>query len=299
MTLRHMKIFLTVCEQDNSVTRAAKVLYMTQPSVSLAIREIEKHYGVTLFDRIARRLYLTQAGREYREYAMRATAMMEDMEKRFANWDARGSLRIGASMTIGACMMPSFTREFRRLSPGCDVRVTVRKSRDLEEKLKTNELDLALVETQVHEDVLHAEEYRKDELRVIVPRIPPYRDGMTFTLEELCGRDLILREKGSGTREIFDRILAENGYAAEPVWETMSTTALISAVSGGIGISVLPGQMALQAAAKKEVWLARVEGIRFTQHYYLVWHRDKYRNPAMEEFIRMVRASGNEMNINE
>ena len=105
---------------------------------------------------------------------------------------------------------------------------------------------------------------------------------------------------GSGPAGLFCALfLAENGYAAEPVWETMSTTALISAVSGGIGISVLPGQMALQAAAKKEVWLARVEGIRFTQHYYLVWHRDKYRNPAMEEFIRMVRTSGNEMNINE
>ena len=58
-------------------------------------------------------------------------------------------------------------------------------------------------------------------------------------------------------------------------------------------------EQSAQAAAKKEVRLARVEGIRFTQHYYLVWHRDKYRNPAMEEFIRMVRESGNEMNINE
>lgn len=80
MTLRHMNIFLTVCENENNMTKTAEKLFMTQPAVTLAIKEIEKYYGVALFDRIGKKLYLTDAGNQFKEYALRIGALFDDME---------------------------------------------------------------------------------------------------------------------------------------------------------------------------------------------------------------------------
>ncbi|MBO5504460.1 MAG: LysR family transcriptional regulator, partial [Lachnospiraceae bacterium] len=100
-----MKIFLAVCSSGCSVTAAAKELFMSQPSVTIAIRDIEEHYGVRLFDRIGRRLYLTSAGEQFRDYAQRILALQEDLDKSMEKNAVAGPIRIGASMTIGSRRM--------------------------------------------------------------------------------------------------------------------------------------------------------------------------------------------------
>lgn len=102
MTVRHMIIFRTVCEIGFNLTKAASVLYMTQPAVSLAIKELEDYYGVRLFDRIGKRLKITDAGRHFLKYAIHITDLFSDMETGLRDWDSKGILRIGASITIGA-----------------------------------------------------------------------------------------------------------------------------------------------------------------------------------------------------
>ena len=102
MTIRHLKIFLSICSNDCSTTKAAENLHMTQPAVSLAIKELESHYGIALFDRIGRRLQITQAGLRFKEYASHITTLFDDMEKKMLNWDSFGILRVGASITIGS-----------------------------------------------------------------------------------------------------------------------------------------------------------------------------------------------------
>ena len=88
MTIRHVHIFLSVCECGNNLTKAAEKLYMAQPAVTLAIKEIEKYYGVNLFDRIGKRLYITEAGKQFREYAIRISTLFDDMEKGLKDWDS-------------------------------------------------------------------------------------------------------------------------------------------------------------------------------------------------------------------
>ena len=106
MTLRHIRIFLAVCENGNNITRAAEQLLLAQPAVSLAIRELERYYGVKLFDRISRRLYLTETGKRFRNYAEHIASLYDLMERDLRDGDALGVLRIGCSITIGSQLMP-------------------------------------------------------------------------------------------------------------------------------------------------------------------------------------------------
>ena len=100
MTLRHLRIFLAVC-REGSATAAAERLYIAQPTVSVALRELESHYNVTLFDRLGRRLFLTDAGKQMRSYAQHIVALLDEMEVQAQAWEETGTLRLGSSITIG------------------------------------------------------------------------------------------------------------------------------------------------------------------------------------------------------
>lgn len=118
MTLRHMRIFLEVCNNGCNATKAAEAQHMTQPAVSPAIKELEQHYGTILFDRIGRRLQLTEAGARLLEYAKRICTCFDDMEQQMHGWDTAGILRVGASITIGSLFLPACVKAFQRLSRG-------------------------------------------------------------------------------------------------------------------------------------------------------------------------------------
>lgn len=179
MTLRHIRIFLAVCENGNNTTRAARALYLAQPAVSRAVAELEEYYGVRLFDRIGRRLYLTEAGRRMWEYAVHICGLFNDLEKGLRGWDEQGVLRVGASITIGSQFLPGYVDAFRAAHPGVDVRVWVGPSEQLEEKLLHNTLDVALMEGPVHGSALTAEEYMADTLAVVCAPGRPFTQGQT------------------------------------------------------------------------------------------------------------------------
>lgn len=287
MSNRHLRIFLAVCECNNSITRAAQKLYMTQPSVSVAIKELEKYYGITLFDRISRRLYLTEAGRQFLEYAQRIVTLLDDMEKGVRNWDSIGILRVGASITIGSQFMPSYVEAFSAMYPEADVRVFIGTSLQLEQKLLNNELDFALVERPVHEGALLAEPYMEDSLAVIAPARPPFTSGEVFKREEFVKQRFLLREHGSGTREVFEEVMERERIVVKPVWEGMSTTALVNAVIHGLGIAVVPRRMVSGPLEKKMVYALNVEGIEFKRCFFIVHHKDKLLTRTFQEFIEL------------
>ena len=131
MTLRHLKIFVAVCEEE-SITAAARKLYIAQPSVSFAIGELEEHYGVKLFDRISRRLYITEPGKQLLSRAREILAIFSEMEQGIRDWDSIGTLRIGTSITAGTCFLPEVAKKFYALRPQIQLQVSIENSRTLE-----------------------------------------------------------------------------------------------------------------------------------------------------------------------
>ena len=289
MTLQHIRIFLTVCQEGFHVTRAAEALHMTQPAVSLAIRELEEYYGVRLFDRIGRRLQITEAGMRLRESGNHIVAMFDRMEKGLRNWDAFGVLRVGASLTIGSQLMPGYVRAFRESHPDTEVRVTVATSALLEQKLLDNALDFALMEGVVHVPSIVSEAYMEDHLAVVCPAGGRFRQGQVLTQAEFRSQPLLLREHGSGTRETFERAVGQAGFSVTPAWEAMSNRALLNAVASGLGLSVLSARIAAEEVARGRVVSVEVEGLDFRRQFHIIYHRDKFLTASALAFMELCR----------
>lgn len=254
--------------------------------------ELEEYYGVRLFDRIGRRLYLTEAGRRMWEYAVHICGLFDDLEKGLRGWDEQGVLRVGASITIGSQFLPGYVDAFRAAHPGVDVRVWVGPSEQLEEKLLHNTLDVALMEGPVHGSALTAEEYMADTLAVVCAPGRPFTQGQTVPLDAFRVQRFLLREKGSGTREQFDSAAAAAGFTVAPVWESTSTLALVNAATRGLGVAVLPLRMAADALEKGQVAVFRVDGLDLSRKFRLVHHRDKFLTASAREFLALCRAQG-------
>jgi DNA-binding transcriptional LysR family regulator len=287
LTIRHIRIFLAVCQCGNNITKAAKKLYMTQPAVTVAIQEIENYYNVQLFDRISKRLYLTERGKQFLQYASRICTLFDDMEKELKSWETSGILRVGASITIGSQFMPSYVETFSAMHPQADVRVEISPSNLLEKKLINNQLDFALVETPVHEDALTAEPYMEDSLAIICPARAPYHPGQVLSKEEFQRQRLLLREPGSGTREVFEQAMQKAGISISPVWEGMSTTALVNAVIHGLGIAVVPARMITGPLEKGYIYTLTVEDLILKRCFYIVHHKDKLLTKLFQDFIQL------------
>ena len=289
MTIRHMIIFRTVCENGYNSTKAAEVLHMTQPAVSLAIKELEQYYGVHLFDRIGRRLQITDAGQHFLQYAIHISDLFSDMETRLRDWDSKGVLRIGASITIGSQFLPNYVKAFSELCPELDVRVTVEQSERLEQKILANELDCALIEGIAHDPNIVSEAYMVDHLSVICGTDIGWTQGQVISIEDFQRQRFLLREKGSGTREVFNRVVEQAGIHITPVWEAMSTTALVNAAINGLGIAVLPHRMILPALRQGLICTVKVEGLSFSRNFHIIHHKDKFLTTSAKRFITLCR----------
>lgn len=287
MTVRHMKIFKTVCECGCSITKAAEKLNMTQPAVSLAVSELENYYGIKLFDRISRRLYLSEAGKMFLEYANTITLTFDDMEKRIRSWEKTGVVRVGASISIGAMLMPEYVKKFAAENPDTKVTVKINRSEELEALLFENKLDFALIEGIVHDQNLVYEDFMEDRLALVTAKDFP-KD--TIKKEEIYAYDFLLREKGSGTREIFESTLTSVSCPLpEPAWESMSTAALINAAEAGLGVAVVPYRMAVERLKSGSIREIHIENIKFTRKYKLVYHKNKKLSTTDRKFIEICR----------
>ncbi len=285
MSLRHMRIFKTVCSCACNTTRAAEKLHMTQPAVSLAIAEIENYYGVKLFDRISRRLYLSEAGKRLLAGVEDILLSYDDMEKSIRAWHSGGLLRVGGSVSIGAALMPELVKRFSEKSPDTELRVRIDRSDRLQEAVLQNMLDFALIEGIVHNENLAEEDFLEDSLAILVAADSPLPP--VVTVEEFCKQSLLVREVGSGTREVFESTLSAAGIASpEPMWESLSTAALLHAAEEGLGIAVVPKRMTDGHPGLKEI---TIEGIRFRRKYKIIYHKHKYLTNAAHSFIELCR----------
>lgn len=290
MTLRHMKVFRSICEHGCNTTKTAEALHMTQPAVSLVIKELEQYYGVVLFDRIGRRLYLTEVGRYFLQYAIHISSLFADVEKELKTWESFGVLRVGASITIGSQFLPRYVKAFSHEHPGTEIRALVGPSNLLERKLLDNELDFALIEGVAHAPSIVSEEYMEDHLSIICSADGVYEPGQQISINEFKQQKFLLRERESGTREVFDQVTERAGFSVSPIWEAMSTTALVNAVTQGLGIAVLPYRMVMGPLKRGQVQTISVEGLDFRRSFYIIHHKDKYLTESAKDFLNLCRS---------
>ncbi len=287
LTLRHLKLFTAVCD-EGSVTKAAEKLYVSQPSVSLAIRELEEHYGVPLFDRVSKRLYITEAGKTLLDFARRTAALTEEAETAVTS---SRRLRVGSSITVGTRFMAGYVKQFAQIMPDVKVFVTIASSSHIEEMILKNELDIAFIEGSVHDPLIDSQTYLRDNIIIIAPR--GYRAAHeNVTPESIFAEPFLLREKGSGTRELFDVTVSSLGFSANVMWESSSTEALINAVAAGLGLSALPKMLVDERVAAGDVEILDIDGINMQRSYIMIRLHGRYISEASKNFAAVVTEGG-------
>lgn len=286
MNIKAMRIFVEVCD-CGSMTRAAENLYMAQPAVSRAISELESHYGTKFFERISRRLEITQAGQEYYSHATNILSLLDRLDLQMKHIDTVGSLRIGTSITIGTKLLPGFIEQFSLQYPDIKVKATIENSATIEEMVINNKIDLGIIEGSTHFDNILYEDFRPDQLCFICSNDHPFANR-EIEIETLNGCDFLLREEGSAGREQFDYLISHYNLNVNPMWESASTKAIISGVEKNIGISLLPELLVEDSLAEENIACFTVKNITITRHFKVMYHKNKYFTPALEYLKELI-----------
>ena len=204
MTIRHLKIFITVAE-CGSMNTAAKELFLSQPTISQAIRELEEYYDTRLFDRLSRRLHITPAGQELLNNAYPVVAQFNQLERNMEKGRQKDIIRIGSTITVGSCLISNVLNDFDRLMPETETCTFIGNTHTIEEKLLKSELDIALVEGEIHHPDLVMVPGIRDFLVLGCAANHPFAGRDAIHVKDLEGRKFVMREQGSGTRALFDR----------------------------------------------------------------------------------------------
>ena len=289
MNLRQLEVFRAVCEQGG-FTRAAQSLYMTQPAVSHVIAELEKEAGCPLFDRISRRIYLTEAGRIFLEKARQILELHEELSAGFPALTGQAPLRIGSGITIANFHLPTILRRCRRLDGFPSVRVTVDQAGRIEEALLNSELDVALIEGVVRHPHLIRQPFSSYDMAAFCAPSHPLATRSPLALDDLLTAELLLREPGSAIRDAFDSALLLRDRCAEPAWTSVNSPALAAAAREGLGVAVLPACLTEADVAAGRLVRLEVEGLTLRNQNQLVVHRDKTITPPLRLFMEAVTA---------
>lgn len=284
MTIRHLKTFCAVCE-EGGVTRAAEKLCVAQPSVSQTIGELERYYGVSLFDRVGRRLVLTPEGERLRVKAQEAIASFSEFEEAARDTNARHVIRIGSSVTAGQMVLPRLITAIETTLDRAECRATADSAAAVEQLVEEGSLDLALVEGSVSR-ALAAEAVFSDRLMAVCSAGMKIKN--TLSPAELVSLPLLLRRRGSASRDLFDERLSALGLKAQPKLSSSSNSVLLAAAREGLGVAVLPEALVaadLSAGRLKEV---RIQGLELSRRWFAVRRQDKKFTPVQQQAFELL-----------
>lgn len=292
MNLNHLAIFHAVAEAG-SMSRGAERLSISQPAVSKQIRTLEQSLGVTLIDRLPKGIRLTEAGELLAGYARRLFAVEAAAERAVAEWRGleRGRLAVGASTTIGAYLLPEVFAAFHRTFPGVEARLEIGNTHAIQEMLLADAVDLGFTEGFAAAEGLDAEVFREDELVAIAPSGHPLFSVGPLTTQRLCEEPLILREAGSGTREVVERALADRSVVPIPALSLGSTEAVKRAVIAGAGVAIVSRLAVTLELASGALGLLPVKGLPIARPLHLLMPTHRHLTPAARAFLEIVRAT--------
>jgi DNA-binding transcriptional LysR family regulator len=288
-SLRQIEVFLAVARGE-SVSRAAVELAMSQSAVSGALIELERQFDIQLFDRIGKRLQLNALGRSLRPRVEALAAQAREIEQALAQRSDMGPLRIGATLTIGNYVTIPIMAAFLSRYPDAHVSVEIANTAEIARKVTNFEIDVGLVEGELHAEELETTPWRHDELAVFCSPEHPLAAGAALDDADLKAASWIVRESGSGTRQAFDRAMSGILPNLKIVLELQHTEAILSAVEAGLGLGCVSRLALRDAFASGRLRECSVPGRDFRRQFFFVLHRHKYRSTGIQRWLELCRA---------
>jgi LysR family transcriptional regulator, low CO2-responsive transcriptional regulator len=292
VTFHQLKVF-EVTARRGSFTRAAEELFLTQPTVSIQMKQLTKAVGLPLFEQVGKRLYLTQAGRELLDTCQDIFERLSQFEMTISDLQGlkRGQLRLSV-ITTAKYVIPRLLGPFCGQYPGIDVSLIVTNHESILERLRDN-LDDLYIPSQSPDNIdVHCHSFLDNPLVVLASRNHPLAREKYIPLERLNGEAFIMRESGSGTRQAVEKLLQEHDISIKVRLELGSNEAIKQAVAGGLGISVLSRHcLALEGEAGQLVIL-NVEGFPIERHWHIVYPKGKQLSVVARTFFDYLQTDG-------
>jgi len=294
MTLDQLRLFVAVAERQH-LTQAARALNVAQSAASHAIAALEARHGTRLFDRVGRRIVLTEAGRAFLDEARLVLTQAERAERTLSEFGtlARGTLAVHASQTIAGCWLPRHLVAFHRAWPGVAVRLTVGNTAQVADAVDSGRADLGFVEGEVATETLERRLVARDRLVAVVGPEHAWRDLESLDAETLAAGEWVLREPGSGTREALEMALEGLGVPTARLQVTLelpSNEAVRAAVEAGLGATALSASV---VAPSLEAGLLQALPLWLPDRaYHVVLHRRRPPGLAGAALLAMIGVGG-------
>lgn len=286
-TLKQLKTFIAVAEYKK-MSEAAKRLYISQPTVSQIISDLEQEYQAKLFERSPKELKITPAGRIFLYNARQIIAGHEQLEQSMKKVHSLRPLRVGATLTIGNTLMGALAEHLTELHPDIDLTVFVNNTKIIEQKMIHNELDLALVENVIVRREIMTKPVLEDTLCLICGNRHPFASRTSVSLPELQNQAFVMREPGSGTRAMFENIMMTHHIPYVIKWECCSRCAIIDAVRHNMGLGVLSQRCIEEYVEKGDINTCSLENVSMKRYFYLCHNQSQAYTSQMEDFTNII-----------
>lgn len=285
-TLRQLQVFLAVAHFEN-VTRAAEHLSMSQSACSGALKDLESQYDVQLFDRVGKRLQTNELGLLLRPKAEALLAMAQELEHDLKKHKEVGKIKLGATLTIGNYLAVQLISQFMQTKDGAGVSLEVANTQAIAERILNFDIDIGMIEGEFSHPDLDIIPWREDELVCFCAPSHPFAQRQQISDTELCEANWILRERGSGTRQGFERAMHGILPKINILLELQHTEAIKRAVESELGISCL-SLIALKDAFRRGSLVPLVVPNRdFRRMFYAVIHKQKYRGAGLLKWCEL------------
>ena len=294
MTLRHLNIFLIVCQEEN-MTIASKKLYMTQPSVTQAVKELEEFYGVNLFDRFGKKIKISNEGYRLLPLAENIIKTFEEsrnlMKEQFLF-----EIKLGASATIGTYLLDSFINKTKGLE-NIEIKYFVDNTLNIEEKILKGTLDIAVVEGKIHSTQIKSSPFFKDELGLISSTKNPTFKNKKVRIQDLQGLNFVSREDGSGTKEMLDSVFLQKNIDVKNKATVNSIEAIKNLVTSDIGFAIVPKIAVVKEIHEGLLDYYEIEDLKIVREFKLIHHKNKLINKQLLLVLNLLRDSIRAENI--
>jgi DNA-binding transcriptional LysR family regulator len=296
-TLQQLRILKAVAT-EKSFTKAAEVLFLSQPYLSKQIKSLEQNLDVNLLRRNSNTIYLTENGKTFLQYAERILALCEESCRALIDLKngERGNLRVGASQTIGTYLMPRLLALFAQNYPQIDLKVQVNSTRLIAKQIVNKQIDLAVVGGEVPQELkqnLKIEHFVEDELNLIISNSHPFAKRKKIKKEDLYHLNFITLHSNSTIRKFVDNILKQNNIETDQltiVMQLNSIEAIKTAVSLGLGAAFVSSSAIEKEIKLKTLEILEIENIKITRPLSIISNSDSYKSKAFEFFYKELSA---------
>ncbi|TVQ12103.1 MAG: LysR family transcriptional regulator [Leptolyngbya sp. DLM2.Bin27] len=284
-TLHQLKVFEATA-RHGSFTRAAEELYLTQPTVSIQVKQLTKAVGLPLFEQIGKRLYLTQAGQKLLETCQEIFNGLDQFEMAVSDLKGlkQGQLRL-AVITTAKYFVPRLLGPFCQRFPGIDISLKVTNHQQIQERMANNDDDLYIISTPPDQPDLKIYPFLENPLVVLGPQDHPLVGKARAPIQALDGEQFIMREPGSGTRHAVQKLFAEHSVDVKVRLELGSNEAIKQAIAGGLGISVLSLHTIISEGTRGEFAILDVDHFPIDRRWYVAHLAGKQLSVVSQTFL--------------